>query len=735
MSEATAANISEATAVLSRSSRRAFLKTAAATAAGLTIGFHWSGPLSRALADTSKDFAPDAFLRIAPDNSVTVIAKHLEMGQGTYTGLATIVAEELDADWAQIRVESAPADASKYADLAFGTIQGTGGSSAMANSWMQLRNAGATARAMLVAAAAAEWNVPPASLTIERGVVRHPPSNRQATFGDLAAKAASQPVPDKAALKDPKHFKLIGQKLPRVDIPGKTNGTAQFTIDVTFPNMLVAVLQRPPLFGATVKSFDPTATKAVPGVVEVLQVPRGVAVVAKSFWAAKLGRDALKVEWDDSKAEKRSTTAIMAEYRRLAEQPGKPARKEGDAAAALKGAAKLITATYEFPYLAHAPMEPLDAVVKLDADSCEIWCGDQFQTVDQANAAATAGLKPEQVKIHTLLAGGSFGRRANMGSDYIVEAVSVAKALGANGTPVKLQWTREDDIRGGLYRPLYLHRLEAALDKNGQLVGWQHRIVGQSIIAGTAFAAVMVKDGIDGTSVEGAANLPYAVPNMSVELNTTETGVPVLWWRVVGSSHTAYATEAFIDEIAYAAGKDPFAFRQAMLEHHPRHKAVLELAAKAAGWGNPLPKGKGRGIAVAEAFGTYVAQVAEVTVAPNGKVKVDRVVCAVDCGTPINPDVITAQMEGGIGFGLGAALYGAITLKDGQVEQTNFDAYQVLRIDEMPKVEVHIVPSPEAPTGVGEPGVAPVGPAVANAVFAVTGKRLRVLPFAVGGTV
>jgi isoquinoline 1-oxidoreductase beta subunit len=727
--------MSEATAVLARSSRRAFLKTAAASAAGLTIGFHWSGPLSRALADTSKDFAPNAFLRIAPDNSVTVIAKHLEMGQGTYTGLATIVAEELDADWAQIRVESAPADASKYANLAFGTIQGTGGSSAMANSWMQLRNAGATARAMLAAAAAAEWNVPPASLTVERGVVRHAPSNRQATFGDLVAKAASQPAPDKVALKDPKDFKLIGQKLPRVDIPGKTNGTAQFTIDVTFPNMLVAVLQRPPLFGATAKSFDATATKAVPGVVEVLQVPRGVAVVAKSFWAAKLGRDALKVAWDDSKAEKRSTATIMAEYRTLAEQPGKPARKEGDAAAALKGAAKLITATYEFPYLAHAPMEPLDAVVKLDADSCEIWCGDQFQTVDQGNAAATAGLKPEQVKIHTLLAGGSFGRRANMGSDYIVEAVSVAKALGANGIPVKLQWTREDDIRGGLYRPLYLHRLEAALDKNGQLVGWQHRIVGQSIIAGTAFAAVMLKDGIDGTSVEGAANLPYAVPNMSVELNTTETGVPVLWWRVVGSSHTAYATEAFIDEIAHAAGKDPFAFRQAMLEHHPRHKAVLELAAKAAGWGSPLPKGKGRGIAVAEAFGTYVAQVAEVTVAPNGKVKVDRVVCAVDCGTPINPDVITAQMEGGIGFGLGAALYGAITLKDGQVEQTNFDAYQVLRIDEMPKVEVHIVPSPEAPTGVGEPGVAPVGPAVANAVFAATGKRLRVLPFAVGGTV
>jgi isoquinoline 1-oxidoreductase subunit beta len=724
----------ETTAVFSSASRRGFLKAAAATAAGLTIGFHWSGPLSRALADTAKDFAPNAFLRIAPDNSVTVIAKHLEMGQGSYTGLATVVAEELDADWAQIRVESAPADASKYANLRLGTMQGTGGSSAMANSWMQLRKAGATARAMLVASAAAEWNVAPASLTVERGVVHHAPSNRQATFGELAGKASSLPVPNEVPLKEPKDFKLIGQKLPRVDIPAKTNGTAQFTIDVTFPGMLVAVLQRPPLFGATVKSFDAAATKVTPGVVEVVQVPRGVAVVANSFWAAKQGRDVLKVEWDDSKAEKRSTAAIVAEYRKLAEQPGNSARNDGDVAAAFKGAAKTLTATYEFPYLAHAPMEPLDAVVKLDANACEIWAGDQFQTVDQANAAATAGLKPEQVKIHTLLAGGSFGRRANMASDYIVEAVSVAKALGANGVPVKLQWTREDDIQGGRYRPIYLHRLEAALDNDGRLVGWRHRIVGQSIMAGTAFAAVMVKNGIDGTSVEGAANLPYAVPNMAVELNTTETGVPVLWWRVVGSSHTAYATEAFIDEIAHAAGKDPFAFRQAMLEHHPRHKAVLDLAAKAAGWDSPLPKGKGRGIAVAEAFGTYVAQVAEVTVGHNGEIKVDRVVCAVDCGTPINPDVIVAQMEGGIGFGLGAALYGAITLKDGKVEQTNFDGYQVLRIDQMPKVEVHVVESPEAPTGVGEPGVAPVGPAVANAVFAATGKRLRVLPFAVGGT-
>ena len=714
--------------------RRSFLKTTAAATAAFTIGFRWAGPPRRAPAATADAFAPNAFLRVAPDNSVTVIAKHLEMGQGSYTGLATIVAEELDADWAQIRVESAPADAKLYNNLAFGTIQGTGGSSAIANSWMQLRQAGAAARAMLVAATAAEWNVPAAEIVADRGVLSHTASRRQASFGELAGKAAAQPLPTQVALKDPKDFKLIGRKLPRVDVPAKSNGTAQFTIDVTFPGMLVAVLQRPPLFGATVKSFDATAAKAVPGVAAVVQVPRGVAVVGGSFWAAKKGRDALKVDWDDAKAEKRSSSAIIEEYRKLVEQPGKPARQEGDVAGVLQAAAKSVSASYEFPYLAHAPMEPLDAVVKLDANGCEIWAGDQFQTIDQANAAAVAGLKPEQVTIHTLYAGGSFGRRANTVSDYIVEAVSIAKALGANGTPVKLQWTREDDIRGGLYRPAYVHKLEAGLNAQGQLVGWRHRIVGQSIMAGTSFAQRAVKDGVDRTSVEGAANLPYAIPNLAVELTTTESPVPVLWWRVVGSSHTAYAVEAFIDEVAEAAGQDPYRFRRALLAHQPRHRGVLDLAAEQAGWGQPLPKGRGRGIAVAEAFHTYVAQVTEVTVGADGKVKVDRVVCAVDCGVAVNPDVIAAQMEGGIGFGLGAALYGAITLKDGQVEQSNFDGYQVLRIDDMPKVEVHIVPSTEAPTGVGEPGVAPIGPAVANAAFAATGKRYRVLPFSAART-
>jgi isoquinoline 1-oxidoreductase beta subunit len=714
--------------------RRSFLKSAGgATAIALTIGFEWAGTTRRALAAgpatslPGTTFAPNAFLRIGADNSVTVIAKHVEMGQGAYTGIATVVAEELDADWSLVRVESAPADVKRYANLAFG-MQGTGGSSAMANSWNQLRDAGGKARLMLLSAAAKEWQVPVGELTVERSIVYHTGKKRQATFGNLVKTAASLPVPDAVTLKDPKDFKLIGHTAPRVDAAAKSNGTAEFTLDFTLPGMLVALLQRPPLFGATVKSFDPAAAGAVPGVVKVVEVPAGIAVVAKSFWAAKLGRDALKIEWDESKAEKRSSAAIMDEYRRLADQPAVSARADGDAGQAIKNASKRVSASYEFPYLAHAPMEPLDAVVKLTGSSCEIWAGDQFQTLDQANAAHTAGLDPQQVSIHTLYAGGSFGRRANTRSDYIVEAVSIAKAFGADGTPIKLQWTREDDIHGGLYRPMFFHKLEAGLDDKGKLTAWRQVIVGQSIMAGTSFAG-MIKDGIDPTSVEGAANLAYAIPNVKVELATTTTGVPILWWRVVGSSHTAFAVESFIDEAAHAAGADPYTFRRNMLEHEPRMQAVLDLAAEKAGWNTPLPAGYGRGIAVAEAFKTFVAQVAEVSVGQDGRIKVGRVVCAVDCGTPINPDIITAQMEGGIGFGLGAALYSEITLKEGRVEQDNFNSYRVLRINEMPKVEVHIVPSTEPPTGVGEPGVAPVGPAVANAIFAATGKRMHVLPF------
>jgi isoquinoline 1-oxidoreductase beta subunit len=714
----------------SRTSRRAFLKnTGAVSAVALTIGFQWAGPARRAeAAETGGVFMPNAFVSIAPDGSVTVIAKHLEMGQGAYTGIATVLAEELDADWAQVRVESAPANAKLYANLAFG-MQGTGGSSAMNNSWAQLREAGARARAMLLQAAAADWNVPVTELTTDKGVVRHASSGRQAGYGALATRAAALPVPEQVSLKDPKDFKLIGHRVPRVDVAAKSDGTARFTIDVAMPGMLVALLKRAPLFGATVRSFDATAAANVAGVVKVVQVPNGVAVVAKGFWAAKQGRDALIVDWDDTHAEKRSSAEIMTEYRHLAGQPAATARKVGAAGPAIKDAAHRIAASYEFPYLAHAPMEPLDAVVKLTADSCEIWTGDQFQTLDQANAAKAAGLDPAQVNIHTLYAGGSFGRRANVRSDYIVEAVSIARAFGADGTPIKLQWTREDDLHGGLYRPMYFHKLEAGLNAQKELIGWRHVIVGQSIMSGGPFEA-MVKDGVDPTSVEGASTIAYDIPNIDVSLVTTRNPVPVLWWRVVGSSHTTFAVEAFIDEVAHAAGKDPFAFRRDLLAHEPRMKAVLELAADKAGWHDgPLPKGKGRGIAVAEAFNTLVAQVAEVSVDAAGKVTVDRVVCAVDCGIAINPDVIKAQMEGGIGFGLGAIRFGAITLDKGKVEQDNFNGYRVLRINEMPNVEVHIVPSAEVPTGVGEPGVAPVGPAVANAIFAATGQRIHLLPF------
>jgi isoquinoline 1-oxidoreductase beta subunit len=725
--------MTHALATSHRSSRRRFLKGAGqVTLAALTIGFEWgaSGRRALALADAVKTapFAPNAFLRIGADGGVTVIAKHVEMGQGAYTGIATVVAEELDADWSRVRVESAPADAKRYANLAFGTIQATGGSSAMANSWMQLREAGAKARAMLLTAASQQWGVPVSSLTVEQGVVLERSGRRKAAFGTLVARAAALPVPTTVTLKDPKDFKLIGHEAPRVDVPSKCDGSAQFALDVQLPGMLVAVLERPPRFGATLLSFDAAATSAVPGVVKAVQVPAGVAVIAKSFWAAKKGRDALKVQWDETHAEKRSSADLMSEYRRIAEQPALSARKEGDVQRALGAAAHRLSASFEFPYLAHAPMEPLDAVVRLSADHCEIWAGDQFQTIDQANAARAAGLAPDQVAINTLYAGGSFGRRANPGSDYITQAVSIAKAYGAEGTPIKLQWTREDDIRGGLYRPMYFHKLEAALSAAGELVGWRHVIVGQSIMAGTPFAA-MIKNDVDPTSVEGAATLPYAIPNLSVELATTHVGVPVLWWRVVGSSHTIFAVESFIDEAAHAAGQDPYQFRRKLLEHQPRMRGVLDLAAEKAGWSaGPLPAGRGRGIAVAEAFNTFVAQVAEVSVDSSGVVTVERVVCAVDCGTPINPDIIKAQMEGGIGFGLGAALYGAITLKDGRVEQSNFNGYRVLRINEMPAVEVHIVPSSEAPTGVGEPGVAPVGPALANALFAATGQRRYVFP-------
>jgi isoquinoline 1-oxidoreductase subunit beta len=709
--------------------RRTFLKVGAAASAALVIEFRFL-PRGAAAAPTD-GFAPNAFLRIAPDNTVTVVAKHLEMGQGSHTGLATILADELDADWAQVRVEAAPSDPTRYNNLSWGPVQGTGGSSAMANSWAQLRKAGATGRAMLRSAAAQKWGVPVESLTVDKGVVSHAASGRKATFGELATAAAGLPVPADVPLKDPKDWKLIGKAAPRVDSSAKTDGSARFTLDVYLPDMLTAVIARPPLFGATVKKVDKSAALKVPGVTDVVEVPAGVAVLAKGFWAARQGRAALRVEWDESKAEHRGSAELFAEYKALALKPGLKARTDGDVAAGLASAAKTFEATYEFPYLAHAPMEPLDCVVKLADDKCEVWAGSQIPTIDQGTIAQIVGLSPDKVELHTLLAGGSFGRRATPVADVASEAASVAKAI-AGRAPVKLVWTREDDIRGGRYRPLFVHRFRAGLDAKGVIVAWEHRVVGQSFLKGTPFQG-LIKDGIDATSVEGGSTLPYAIANLGVELHSPDVGVPTLWWRSVGSSHTAFSTETFLDELAKAAGRDPFELRRELLAKHPRHRGVLELAAAKAGWGTPLPKGRGRGIAVHESFGSFVANVVEVTLRKDGLPKVERVVCAVDCGIAVNPDVVRAQMEGGIGFGLGAALYGEITLDKGHVVQSNFHDYRSLRIDDMPKVEVYIVPSTEAPTGVGEPGVPCIAPAVANAMFQLTGQRIYRLPFVPAG--
>ena len=712
-------------------SRRRFLQAGA----GLTLAIYLPGsqaaPADVALLKTAPalPFEPNAFVRIAEDNSVTIIAKHLEMGQGTYTGLATLVAEELDAAWSQIKVEGAPADAKRYNNLLWGPNQGTGGSNAMANSFEQMRRAGATARYMLVAAAAETWNVPAKEITVKNGMLSHTASSQRASFGELVTKAASQtvPEPEDIKLKDAKDFVYIGKQVPRQDSKAKINGSAQFTSDVSLPGLLTALVARAPRIGASLKSFDATKAKGIPGVVDVVALPNGVAVLAKDFWSAKKGRDALQIKWDESKAFKLSSSDMLTHYKNLARSPGVVANTTGDTAKAMGRAAQRIEAAFEMPYLAHASMEPLNCVVKLSDDQCEIWNGEQYQTGDQGNVARFLGIKPEKVKINMLYAGGSFGRRANPGSDYVLEAVQIAKAINGRA-PVKMQWTREDDMRAGQYRPLFYHTLRAGLDAQGNLVAWQHRLVGQSVLAATGF-----KGPIDFTSVEGAANLPYAVPNLLVDLHTTQYPVPVQWWRSVGSSHTAFSTEAFFDEVAHAAGKDAVAYRRALLQKQPRHLAVLELAAKQSDWEKPLAAKpgvrRGRGFALHQSFGSVVAQVAEVSVKPDGSFKVDRVVCVVDCGIAINPSIVKAQMEGGIGFGLAAALHGAITFKDGHVEQSNFHDYPVLRIDEMPHIEVHIVPSSANPSGVGEPGLPPIAPAVANALFAATGKRLRTLPF------
>lgn len=712
-----------------RPSRRQFLVGAAATGAGLAVSFRVPG--ARAEGAGPNPF--NAYVAISPDNKVTILSAHMDMGQGCYHGIATLVAEELEADWSQLVVEGAAGNPAFYGNVAWGGVaQGTGGSSAMFSSFDRYRKAGALARTMLVNAAAKQWNVPTGEVKAEKGVLSHG-SGKQATFGEMAAAAAQEPVPAEVALKDPAAWKVIGaEDFRRLDSGAKATGKQVFTIDVKLPGMLTAMVAHPPLFGATVKSFDAAAAKAVKGVTDVVQISRGIAVVAENTWAAMKGREALQVEWDETQAEKRGSVQLMQEYLAAADQPGEAvAANRGDAEAAIGGAAKVIEATYQFPYLAHAALEPLDAVARKEGDVLEIWGGHQMPDLYQAVAAQIAGVAPDKVKLNVMKTGGGFGRRAVTDADIVVEAVETAKAIGWKA-PVKVLWTREDDMRGGRYRPLFVHKVKVGLDADGKILGWRHRQVGQSILIGTPFEAMLVKDGVDATSVEGVSTTPYAIDNFRSEIVNAKVGVPVLWWRSVGHTHTAYVMETMIDEIARATGRDAVEMRRELLKDHPRHLAVLNLAAEKAGWGTELPDGKARGIAVHESFGTVVAEVAEIALDDKGGFKVERVVCAVDCGIAINPDQVRAQMEGGIGFGLGAVLHEELTLTDGKVDQANYDAYLPLRIDEMPRVETFIVPSSATPSGVGEPGVPPVGPAVANALAAATQKRVRILPIAKG---
>lgn len=713
-------------------SRRSFLKVAGAAGGGLMLGFVLPGGAALAEGEAAKPvFAPNAFLHIAPDNTVTVMVNRLEFGQGVHTSLPMVIAEELDADWSQIRAELAPAG-DMYKDPAFG-IQMTGGSGSIAHSFSQYREIGAKARAMLVGAAAQKWNVKPDQVKVVKGMLLGP-TGQKSSFGAMADAAMQLPIPETVKLKDPKDFKLIGHATPRLDARAKSTGKQKFGIDNNVPNAKVALVARPPVFGAKVAKFDSSKALAIKGVVAVLEIDtdrggRGIAVVADGYWPAKQGRDALVIDWDTSGVEKVSTVEQFKSFREMAATPGTVA-KDADTSK-IAGAAHKISAVYEFPYLAHAPMEPLNCVVDLQDNACTVWAGSQFQTFDAMAAARTAGLKPEQVKLNTMMAGGGFGRRAVPSSDYIVEAVTLAKAYRATGKsgPVKVMWSREDDIKGGYYRPSHLHRAEIGLDAQGKIVGWDHSIVAQSIITGTPFEGMMVKNGIDGTMVEGMGE-PYEVP-MKLSVHNVKANVPVLWWRSVGSTHTAFVMETLIDEAAEIAKTDPVAYRKALLgKGSERHLAALNLAVEKSGYGKrKLPAGHAFGVAMHQSFNTSVAYVVEATMV-NGQPKLLRVTAGIHCNRAVNPMSIEAQAQGAILMGLGMTLPGAaITLKDGVVEQQNFSEYTVARMPDMPHVEVHIVPSQDAPTGMGEPGLPPLAPAFANAIARLTGKRLRKLPF------
>ena len=707
--------------ITTHTSRRNFLKTGAILSGGLLISF--AVPGASRLKNKDADFAPNAYLRIGTNDDIHVVLAHSEMGQGIWTTLTMLIAEELDADWSKIQVEHSPAG-DPYKHTAYG-VQITGGSSTTWSEFDRYRKAGATARVLLVQAAAKKFGVKPTDCKTENGWVIA--GDKRASYGELAADAATLPAPGDVALRTAKDWKYIGKGVKRLDAPVKVNGEAKFGMDMQFPGMLTAVMAHPPVYGAKVKSLDAIKAKAFPGVHDVVQVPNGVAVIADHFWAAKKGRDLLKIEWDLGKNVSIDSVTQLAEFKRLAATRGLPAAKAGDVDKAMSGAAKVIEAEYTFPYLAHAPMEPLNCTVRIENGKCDIWTGSQMQMNDQAAAAKVLGIKPEQVNIHTVFLGGGFGRRACKNSDFVVEAVHIAKA---SGKFIKMVWTREDDIKGGYYRPSFVHRARIGLNKAGMPIAWDHTVVGQSIMEDGPFEAG-IKNGIDESSVEGISDSPYMedIADHYVGLHSPKINVPVLWFRSVGHTHTAAVMETLSDELAFAAGKDPVEYRRILLKKHPRHLAALNLVAEKAGWGKPLPAGLFRGVAVHESFGSFVAQVAEISLDDDGLIKVHRVVCAIDCGLAVNPDGVRAQIESGINFGVAVALYGEITLEKGHVKQSNFHDYRVARMNETPAIEVHIVDSTEKMGGAGECGVPPTLPAIANAVFAATGKRLRNLPF------
>ncbi|WOH69762.1 xanthine dehydrogenase family protein molybdopterin-binding subunit [Bradyrhizobium sp. BWA-3-5] len=698
-------------------SRRGFLAGTAAVGGGLLLSL--ALPLDQSNA-ASTNFAPNAFIRIGDDGEVVLTMPYVEMGQGTYTSIPMLIAEELEVNLSQVRLEHAPPNEKLYANPMLG-VQATGNSNAMRSAWKPLREAGAAARMMLIAAAATRWNVDPATCRARDGEVIDA-KGRRLKYGELVADAARAAVPEKVTLKRPEEFKLIGTPAKRLDAPGKVNGTARYGIDARPPGVKIATLAQSPVFGSRLKSLDDTEAKVVKGVRQIVRLDDAVAVVADHMGAAKKGLEALKIEWEDGPHAALSTAQIAGQLEQATLGSGTVAQSNGDADKALAAAVTKVEATYQLPFLAHATMEPMNCTVHVRKDECEIWIGSQAVARVQTMAAKAAGLPPEKIIVHNHLIGGGFGRRLE--ADVAVRAVEIAKQVDG---PVKVVWTREEDIQHGMYRPYWFDRIAAGLDAQGKPMAWKNRFAGPSVIA--RWLPPAFKDGLDPDSTEGAIDLVYDLPNFHVEFVRVEPpGIPTAFWRSVGPSHNVFVTESFIDELASEAKQDAVAYRRMLLDRNPRARAVLDLAAEKSGWGQALPKGSGRGVAVQFVFGSYLAQVAEVEVSKDGNVRVRRVVCAMDCGTVVNPDTVQAQLQSGVIFGATAALYGEITLKNGRVEQTNFDTYQMLRMNEAPVIDVHIVKSAEAPGGMGETGTSLIVPAIANAIFAATGKRLRKMP-------